>query len=244
MAVQALTNCAVWVAQADLTGYSNSVNLSAEVDQLDSTTFGAGTYRSFVGGLKQVSAEVNGFWDALDTTYPDERLWTDLGVNSVPVSFVPSGGANGDLAYFMSALRASYAPGGSVGELISFSTTAVGDGAKPLVRGTALHGSAARTSSGTGTAYQLGAVSASQRLYAAVHVFAVAGSGTFTPIIQSDNGAGMASPVTALSFTPLTAIGGQFTSVAGAITDDYFRVSYTITGFTSVTFAIVAGIAA
>lgn len=244
MAAQVLTNCAIYAAQADLSGKTNRVALSAEVDVQDTTTFGSGGYKSALGGLKKTTADIDGYFEALDTTYPDERLFTDIGSSGVPHTFIPNGGADGDLAYFFRSMRSTYSWTGQVGAVAGFTGSAVGDG-QPLVRGTVLlPNTSTRTSSSTGTGRQLGAVSSTQRLYAVMHCFAVTGgTPSMTAVVQSDNGAGFGTPATALSFSAQTTIGSQFVSAAGPITDDYFRISYTISGSTPVfTVSISVGI--
>jgi hypothetical protein len=92
----------------------------------------------------------------------------------------------------------------------------------------------------TGTAVQVGAVPAGRRLWAALFVTAAAGT-NLAVTIQSDNAVGFPSPATAITFSTVSATGGQFTSVAGPLTDDYFRVSETI-GSGNFTWACVIGI--
>ena len=70
-------------------------------------------------------------------------------------------------------------------------------------------------------------------------------SGTSTPTVtfklQSDDNASFTSPTDRITFTDITAIGSDFQSVAGAITDDYWRLNYTISG-TNPSFGIHATI--
>ena len=62
--------------------------------------------------------------------------------------------------------------------------------------------------------------------------------------IQSDDNAGFSSATNRItSFTAATARGYQWGSVAGAVTDDYWRCVYTITGTGTITFGVSAGIA-
>ena len=79
----------------------------------------------------------------------------------------------------------------------------------------------------------------------ALHVLSVAGTSTptLTVIVQSDDNAGFTTPTTRISFTAATAVGAQWGSVAGALTDDYWRISYTISGTNPVfAFAVSAGV--
>ena len=71
----------------------------------------------------------------------------------------------------------------------------------------------------------------------------LSGQASMTLKIQSDDNSGMSSPTDRItSFTAATGTGYQWGSVAGAITDDYWRCVYTITGTGTITFAVAAGI--
>jgi hypothetical protein len=239
MAVLALTNAKILAGQADLSAYSNSVDIAAEADSLDATTFGSTGYKSFVGGLKKVDINVKGLWQATDGGYPDDRLFTDLGVGAVPMTISPTGATVGDIAYFTRVLRPTYMAGGQVGELMSFESHATGDGTA-LVRG-AVTDNQQRTATGTSTILSLTAPTASQRVTAALHITAWSGTGTVTATLQGDNAIGFPSPATVATGTALSAAGSQFLAGAyGVNADSYFRLSYVVTG--TPTFTIVAAI--
>lgn len=246
MAATVLTNCAIYAAQADLSGRSNRVALEAEAEEVESTTFGDGGFRSYVGGLKTTTAEIEGYFEALDATYPDDRLWTDLGVSDVPHTISEPGGALGDPCYFFRSMRAKYGVGGSIGDLLGFTGSAGGSNSEGLVRGTILNSAAsAKTATGSGTAYQLGAVTSTQHVYAALHVLSISGTSTptLTVRLQSDT-SGFPSATTQTTFTAATAIGSEWKSVAGPITDDYWRADWTISGTNpSFLFVLAVGIA-
>lgn len=245
MAAFPLIDTAIYCGAADLTGYSNKVDLTAERAEKDSTTFASGGWQESKAGLSKVTASVEGFWDAGTDILPDDRMYGDLGVAGVPWTCAPLGPADGGLAYFTSVLRPAYSFGAQVGDMLAYKSRAVGD--KPLVRGTLIHpATSAKTTTGTGTAQLIGAASASQRIYAALHVLAVSGTAapTLTVTVQSDT-TGFPSPATSISFAAATAIGGQFLSVAGPLTDTFFRASWTISGTNpSFVFVVVVGIAA
>ena len=101
----------------------------------------------------------------------------------------------------------------------------------------------ALTTTGNSTGVQLGAVGSTEKIYVAIHCYAV--SGTSTPTVtfklQSDDNASFTSPTDVITFSDITAIGADYQSAAGAITDDYFRLNYTISG-TSPSFSIHATI--
>lgn len=146
----------------------------------------------------------------------------------------------------MQALVASLTPvGGTVGDMHRFDWKGE-TGQSPLIHtGVLMAAKAARTSSSnSGTAQQLGAVGASQRIWAALHVFAASGTTPSLAVtVKSDNSVGFGSPTTQITFTSATTATSEVKSTAGAITDDYWRVDWTISGTTpSFTFAVAIGI--
>ncbi len=160
----------------------------------------------------------------------DDASWAGLG-GLGPWTVSPDGATVGGLAYLTWALRGSYTLGGEVGDVAPWSADA--KGSWPLARGVIAHPpGTARTSTGDGTAVQLGAVPAGQRLYAALHVLSAAGTTpSLTVTVQSDDASGMASPTTQLTFAAATGRGGQILrTTGGAITDTYYRASWTISG--------------
>lgn len=81
-------------------------------------------------------------------------------------------------------------------------------------------------------------------MYVALHVLSVSGTTpSLTVIVQSDDNVGFTTPTIRISFTAATEVGAQWGSVAGALTDDYWRISYTISGTNPVfAFAVSAGV--
>lgn len=243
MAAHALTNATVFFGQYDITADHNQVRVGAGVESLDKTTFGQ-TTRIKAAGLRTGEMTGSGFVD-YGTAAIETYLSANLGLNNVPITVTPNGTAN-ERATFMQALVASITPvGGTVGEMHKFDWKGE-TGQSPLIHtGTLMAAKAARTSSSnSGTAQQLGAVSATQRIWAALHVFTASGTTpSLTVTVKSDNGVGFASPATQITFTAATTATSEFKSTAGAITDDYWRVDWTISGTTpSFTFAVAIGI--
>jgi hypothetical protein len=234
MPSQVITNVRLIVDGRDLSGQLNAVAIEYGADALESTTFGSGT-RTHQGGLKTTAMSHQGYWAAAD----DAHVFARVGPQAT-VTVGPDGTASGALAYFEQMMHSTYEPGpGAVGELIPFSFSA--EAAGPLVRGLVLAPPVAVTAGGDGTAYQLGGVLAGQRIYAALHVLAISAGETLTVKVQSDNASGFPSPIDQITFTGATATGAQFLSTAGAITDDYWRANWTLTGG-SATFLLSAGI--
>lgn len=245
MAKFVLKNVRLFAAGADLTTVNNQIQLTAEAESKDTTAFAAtgDVWHEEISGIKSASLTGSGQWEASDASKVDDAAWGAFASATVPVSVCPATAADGSLAWLSQFNETQYQLLGQVGEVAPWSLT--GRGTWPLVRGSVLHGPTARTSSGTGTSVQLGAVSSSQRLYVALHVFSVSGTTpSLTVAIQSDNATGFPSAATVTTLTAATAIGSQITRVAGPITDDWFRISYTITGTSpSFLFCVTAGIA-
>lgn len=239
-----LTDCRIYVATADLTGYSNKVQLSAKAADLDKTTFASLGWHERVAGLFDGSADIEGFFQAGDLTQPDDVLFGNLGTATVPVTAIPTDGSVNTRAYLTRGLDMSYQLGAKVGELLSWSSSIATNW--PIVQGRVLHPQGtARTTTAAGTAVQLGAVDASHALYVNYHVLSISGTSTptLTVKVQSDDNSGFTSATDVGTFTASTALDAQTMKIAGAITDNYFRVSWTISGSTpSFLFAVSAGI--
>lgn len=226
----------------DLTSNSNKIELSAEVEDKDSTNFGSGGWKEVMGGLASAEISGEGQWEAGDPAKVDDASWANLGgVGPWSIS-ANNGAAVGDLAYLTNAMQASYKLGEAVGEIAPWASTAKSNW--PLVRGQFAHPpGTARTATGTGAGLNLGAVPAGKRLYAALHVLSAAGTTpSLTARVESSADNTFAAPTTRLTFNAATAIGGQILRTTGsAITDPWWRVAWTITG-TTPSFLFVASL--
>ena len=222
----------------DLSSHTTSVNLEINAEELDSTTINSGGFTEKLGGLKDSSLQIDGFYEA-GANKPDALLGASIGSELI-VSTVPDAGV-GNIAYFMKSKLFQYSIFGEIGEIAPFSITKNQSGDK-VVRGT-IQLDSALTASGNSTGTQLGAVGATEKCYAAIHCYSVSGtsSPTITFKLQSDDNSSFTSPTDRITFTSITAIGADFQSVAGAITDQYWRLNFTISG-TNPSFGIHAAI--
>jgi hypothetical protein len=145
------------------------------------------------------------------------------------------------VAYGSQALLQQYTPlMGSVGDLAKHNVMATPALAAPLVRGV-MTTRATVTTNSNGTGFQVGTVSASQRVYCGVHFLTAGGTTpTVTAILESDDNTGFTSATTRATFTAQTSRGAQWTSVAGAITDNWWRVRFASIGGTSPSFQVRA----
>jgi hypothetical protein len=233
-----LRNVRLFAGGADLTSVNNSVELASEVEEKETTNFGDydpatdKTWKSVRGGLASTSLSAKGQWEAGDLSKVDDSTWSGMGIVDAWTA-CPHTAADGALAWVLKALRSSYKLGDEVGEVAPWEAEAMGSA--PLARGLVAHPpGTARTVDGTGTAYELGAVTSAQSLYANLHILSVAGTSTptITVRVESDDNSGFTSATTRLTFAAATAIGGQALSVAGPITDTWWRMAWVITGVT------------
>lgn len=244
MSKTVLTNVRCFAVGVDLTGNSNKIELSSEVEAKEATNYASQGYKEIMGGLASAEISGEGQWEAGDVTKVDDASWAQLGgVGPWSVS-ANNAAAVGDLAYFTQALRCDHKIGDAVGEVAPWTSTA--KSAWPLVRGQFAHPpGTARTASGTGTGVNLGAVPAGKRLYAALHVLSAAGTTpSLTVWVDSGPDNVFTTHTQRLTFTAATAVGGQTLRTDGtAITDTWWRVAWTISGTSpSFLFAATLGI--
>lgn len=243
MATFTLTNVGLLIDSLAVDGFANQLNLEASADEQDITTLRSGGWRRKLPGLGMFTISTTGFQDyattGVDPVFPVTGVG---GLNYYAVS--PAGGDSvGDPTFFGSGRLNAYTPlTGQVGTVAGFTYTWGGTGR--LVRGQMLHPVAARTATGTGTAAAFTAPTAAQTLYAGFHVLAVSGSGSITFKIQTDDNSGFTSATDRITSSAFTAVGAGSGSLAGALAGEtHVRAAWTISGFTSVTFAVVAGVA-
>lgn len=243
MAFNVLANVKCWLAEYDLSGDLNAAGIDQSVDQQEATTFASGGTKITKPGLLALKASLAGLVN-LGSGLSEEFLSSKLGLADVPLTIAPTTGAEAEPAFSFPASLATFNPvSGKVGDILKFLVDAEATSAR-LVRGTILH-NAARTVTGTGTIFNLGAVAAGQALYAILHVPAISGGPTVTIKVQSAPTGGFGAPVDRVTFTAVTTKTSQFAvPIPGAITDAFWRVTWTFVGGASpsITFIVNVGI--
>lgn len=234
MATQLLAQQHALLAGYRLTGQLNQIVFAVSTAELDATTYGNLTV-IHQPGLKGASCSFNGFWNSTE----ESALFNLHRTEDQPVSIGLTDGTAGSPAVTMEAALWKHNITGRVGELLRLESD-VGITRYGPVRGLVAHNT---ESSGnvTGTAYELGAVSATQHIYAALHVFD--GDGDLDVIVESDTASNFPSATTRITFTQVadaTAIASEFMRTAGAITDTWWRIS--ATNPSTRDFAVVFGI--
>jgi len=243
MAIQYWKDMSILVGSLEMACNAKSVTLSTEVTPLDTTSLCSTGWTTVIGGNKSGSVNIEFMQDVAQFGV-DDNFYPLLGTADVVKSIVANS-ADGSAAYLLKSMPLSYTPVmGAAGELAMGSISG-SSSTGPVVRGKLLHPSNVyRASSGTGTGQQLGAVAAGQKVYAALHVPGVISPATtLDVIVQSDDNADFTTPTTRITFTQATSVTSELKSLAGAITDDYWRISYTIAGVdASFSFAVTCGI--
>lgn len=208
----------------DFQPVTSSAPLSSEKEAVDATTFGSDGARRYEKGLEQTTLEVQGNWGA-SSTGVDAELWADLAGDDERVYTLGEAPVETAIAWSFRANRTNYLPfADSIGSLAKFIANA--EGRSRLLRGQLAAVKQTVTGLGPlGSVLNIGAVSATQHVYAVLHLFGTAGS-SITVQVQSDDSSGMASPVTRGTIGPSTTAGAKaLTPVAGTITDTHWRLN-------------------
>lgn len=240
MTTQILVDCTVWLNEYDISADVTEVASQVEVDEIDATTFASGGNRERKGGITASQLDAMTFWDP---ALIEAAVYPLVGTED-NVMAATTDGAFGDTAYFVRGLVSKETNVLPVGAMARLDTGVLTSSAEGIIRGHLLVPKAARTATGTGTGRQEGAVTADQKVYALAQVFAASGTTpTLDLKVQSDDNSGFTSATDRISFTQFTDVGYELKSLAGAITDDYWRITWTIGGTSpSFSFAVVLGI--
>lgn len=213
-----LTDAAVFVHGYDFTTDSNNLSLKLAIDDLETTTFQGGGYRTRIAGLRDIDGELQGYWSSDVTTAitgaPDKESFPDLGVVDRVITVSPTE-TEAQVAYICQAGKFSYELGGNIGDVMPFTLSMRGTNGAGLVRGQLAKARGDVSAIGVlGSPVNLGAPVTGQYVYVAFHVF-TAGT-TITVQVQSDTASNFPSPTTQATIGPLTTAGGVWmTRVAG-----------------------------
>ena len=227
-----LTHCQVLAGGVDLSGQANQVTVSPSAVMLDATTYDSGGNSEFRPGLRSIQGTISTF---LNETAAGTAM--DVGTQGIVLTTtLTNDQASAGYSYDSISMQAGdeYA----IGQLLRRNHSFQGTGR--AFAGSLLLPKAARTAGGNGTGAELGAVSATQRVYASLHVLSVTGGNVVATVVSDDNGS-FTSPTTRLTFTTRTTVGSETLSAAGAIADTHWRVTWTQTASTA-TFAVLVGI--
>lgn len=233
----------IYVGPLDLTGLARSVSFGPLKCQMQpSTTYGDGGWSCVLPGIISGEAQVQanqdqaaGVLDAALGQVGSQYTFTVVPCPTGTVSVAdPCWIARGNLG--------EYNPlDGAVGDVAGAGLTLPYNWV--TARALVAHPAAARTTDGNGTAVALTGPTATQKLYAALHVTAYSGLTNVVFKIQSDDNSGFTSATDRITFSTVTGVTDEFSSVAGDLsTETHWRITWDVTGTGSVSFAAAFGV--
>lgn len=245
MPAYTLTNAQVLVGSTNISSFTGDLSTGSQTVMRDAPNLAAGGFRIVTPGITSADYTFSGNADFDSATDVSRAFNVSSRGSQQAIGVIPSGTAAvaGSAAIFSRGLLSQMKIlTGATGDVAGFSMGLTSDIAEVYgVVGAPLASRGALT----GTSLQLGAVATGptgipQRLWAAL--FVTGSSGTNLAVtIQSDNATGFPSPATAITFSTVSVAGWQFQSVAGPITDDWFRVNATV-GSGTFTYAVLLGV--
>ena len=240
MAVSIPVACKIYVGAYDISGDLCKVAIEDGANELDGRVFNNTAGNTVVGPYEPKFAGQG--YVTFGATAVHAKLRANFGVTDVPVTVSPETGAAGDVAVFMRAIETTYNLGAQVGEILPFTVNARATGI-PAISGRMFVAAGNKTATSVSTILQLGAVSATQSVYAALHVLSVSGTNpTLDVTVKSDALVGFGSPATQLTFPQAVAPGYGWQSLAGVNADVQWRVDFTIGGTATPTFSFVVAV--
>ncbi len=227
-----------FLGKQNLGDFAHAIATDFGAEETDDTVL-TDTAKSNAGGLFTFGFSMDCYYDAA----VEELTIADIG-NDVPLTFGSVDGTAQEIAYLINCREFVSSPfNASVGDMMGLNVS--GNAADRLVRGVLEYNDTAITSANS-TGIQQGLVSATQKIYANLHVISASAGDTLDVIVQSDNNGSFTSATNRITFTQISGgnASSEHLSLAGNIADDdYWRISFTIAGSDpSFTFAVSFGI--
>lgn len=235
----------IYLAHLDLSGKASRISFGPlNRAMVPCTTYNDGGYTCVAPGQISGQAGINGYQDWAADVLDDEISVGQLG-SQYAISAYPNVSGTvtaGDPAWFSRGILSTLNPmAGAKGEMAGFEKTISYDTA--IAQGKVLTAKAAVTGDTNGTAVAMTGPSASQRLYGALHVFAYSGFTNVVVKIQSDDSGAFSSATDRITFTTVTGVTNEFSSVAGSFSSEtHVRTLIDVTGSGSITLAVAAGV--
>jgi hypothetical protein len=245
-----LTDLGVWLGGYDISGSGNACRFTLKSADVKDCRWGDVVDCVYPGAVTP-DVSLSGYYDASTTGAADPVIAARaLAATqaSWPLTLCPplapsaAAGADGNVCYTITGAEFGYDLGAGFGESLPYTLVRKPRSGGSVARQRILLAKASRSATANGTGRQLGAISATQRMVAVLHVFAVDG-GTWTVTIESDDNSNFTSATTRLTFTGATDITREVLTLAGPITDTHWRAVLTETAAgTTCTLAAAAGI--
>lgn len=239
MAFTHAKNVDVFFDQFDLTAFFNSMDMSREVDNPETTVFSQND-RTYIAGLAGGTISLGGFWDSTVTTGVDEVLDATVGSSSISVVTIgPQGTAIGAPVYLFQTRSNSYGISGSVDGVVEVTTDL--QATAEIDRGVALHILTAETATGDTNASSVDQTSQTTAGGAGhLHVTAMSTPTTIDVLVEDSNND--IAWLTVLTFAQVTTstTSEHVALSSSAVVEQYLSSSWIIVG-TSYTFAVAFG---
>jgi hypothetical protein len=221
----------------DISTYLNDISVSANVDTVETSTFGD-TAKKYIAGLKDGSASFGGFWSTVAGEIDDILATTfAAGETTNVLTIAPAGTTLGNRGQMLAGIHTTYEVAGSIGDAVGITGEMQASGG--VDAGRFVHALGADTATGNSTSVDNSA--ASTNGYSMnQHITAVSGT---TPSMTSkvQHSTDDSVWVDLATFTAATAIRGQQVTGTGTV-NRYVREVHTISGTNpSFTHAVIFG---
>lgn len=245
MAHNVTLNAKIYFAAYDISGEANAHVIAHTVDLPEDLGYGD-TWKQRLIGARSMNCSIAGNIDLAGADDFDTVMNDAIGVSDIPLIICPEGADVEDAAEFGTVLQSQYTPQASHGQVFKYGLTTELKNRRWTLGKVLWAPATVVTATGNGTAVQLGAVTATQYIWAAIAVIAKdpASGSSCVVALQSASDAIFTTPTTRVTFTSFDAITSEAAApVAGAITDTYWRMIVSTFAGTSMQFIGVAGIA-
>jgi len=213
-------------------------DLSGTTDMVERMRADGGGYRHFMPGLSTFTATQSGYSDDENAGMVAEMTIASRLSQRIVTATAQGGATVGDfLTSHRGYASAVQDPVGAVGEIGKFSITT--QASDPPIIGHVGAPLASRTTAGfTGAAVAMTGPTATQAVYACLHVTAAAGT-NLVVTLQSDDNSGFTSATNRIVFSTVSAVGAQWLSLPGPLSSEtHWRIICTIA---TSTFTFLAG---
>lgn len=239
-----LKNAKILFNEFDLSGELNEVTLNLTKAEVDITVHGQSAIAR-LGGLKSLDASWSGFFEAnAGGTGSDNIMFGNLGTADRILTIIPEGSTVGDPCYFTKVTAFEYSTGGTIGDAMSFTGSAMSSDGNPIVRGYLLSATSYTIDTDGADTNVIGAVRANDTLYGVVHVTAFSSFDAVDVTVESDTDTLFdGSETTRLTFTQGLAVTAEQKTSTSTITDTFWRAVINVTGTPgSVTVFVAVGV--
>lgn len=230
MAKRVTKDATILLGELDISGLANNIGLDVSIEPVDVTNYASGGWKEFLAGLKDVEIPLEGFMDeatlgAALADMVDNDTLLPLGVTHTRPP------AADDIAFLAEVLLTQYQRRQAIGQAFGYS--AQFKTSRELIRGKVIFSafSAFDETGGASAEIELEAIASGEVLHGAVHVLAKEGTSPTLDILVESDLTGFASPTTRYTVPQFNdAIGSHYFTVAGPITDTFYRINATIGG--------------